>query len=254
MNTTATDARGMKVETITTPEGKATASVTLPLGTEKVNVIIPTQKKPASGQAAVIVKAGGTREIFRTSVPTDGGIEITLTESTKLEIVDNSKTFADVDDDAWFSADVQFSASRELLNGTSKNVFDPTGNMTRAMLVTVLARLDGQDTSMGESWATVGTKWAKENGISDGSSMSDSITREQLAIILYRYAKAEKSTGGISTFSDAGKVSVWANEAMVWAVENGIIKGINSNLNPTGNASRAEISTILSRYIKLIVN
>lgn len=105
-------------------------------------------------------------------------------------------------------------------------------------------------TTAGERWFSVGMEWAKETGISDGTNPDHSITREQLALMLYRYAKAEKTEGDLSEFSDAHDVSAWAAEAMAWAMESGIITGTdNGRLNPSGAATRAEVATMLERFV-----
>ncbi len=240
----ATDAAGVKTETATTADGEVTAKVTLPKGNESAKVTVPV-KELSPGTVAVIVKSDGTEEIIKTSVVTEDGLSFKATGDVAVMLVDNSKSFADVGGNDWYSNTVQFAASRELLTGTGKDGFSPTGDMTRGMLVTVLARLDGQDTTTGESWDSVGTAWAKESGISDGAGMSDSITREQLAVMLYRYAKVEKADGmAPEEFSDADQVSAWA-------VRFGIINGANGKLNPAATATRAEVAIMLQRLIAL---
>ncbi|HWS42497.1 MAG TPA: S-layer homology domain-containing protein, partial [Pseudoflavonifractor sp.] len=241
---------GTKIVTTTAKDGTGTSEVTVPKDKDSVTVTIPTAQQPGPGQVAVIVKSDGTREIVKTSVATEGGMRVTLTEGAKLEIIDNSKRFSDVETKDWFDASVQFVASRELFTGTSANTFSPDATTSRAMLMTVLARLDGQDTSRGEFWYSAGMEWAKKTGISDGTNPDHSITREQLALMLYRYAKAEKPTGGLDTYSDAGQVSAWATEAMAWAVEQGIIQGAAGRLNPTDIATRAEVAAMLERFVK----
>ena len=118
------------------------------------------------------------------------------------------------------------------------------------MFVTVLARLEGVDTTTGSTWYEAGQQWAMEQGISDGTHMLGSLTREQLAAMLYRYAGSPAVNGTITGFDDAASVSSWAMEAMTWAVQNGILAGSNGNLNPQGNATRAEVATMLMRFIE----
>lgn len=250
---TTTYPDGTKIVATTPKDGKTSIEVTVPKDKAQVTVTIPTGGKPAPGEVAVIVREDGTREIIKTSVSTEDGLRITLTEGAKLEIIDNSKAFGDVADSHWASEAVQFVASRDLFNGVGQDSFDLAGNMTRAMLVTVLARLDGQDTTGGETWDSVGVAWAKENGITDGADMGDSITREQLAVMLYRYAKAEAADGmALAEFSDGADVSGWAAEAMNWAVAKGIITGNGvGKLDPGGTATRAEVAVMLQRFITL---
>lgn len=236
----------------TTPKGKETSiEVTVPSGKDSVTVTIPTAKKPTLGQVAVIVKPDGTKEIVKTSVAIKDGMRVTLTEGAKLEIIDNSKSFADVAGNHWAVDAVQFAASRELFNGTSAGSFSPASNMTRGMLMTVLARLDGEDTAKGEMWYSAGMDWAKSADVSDGTSPDANVTRESLAVMLYRYAKAENVAGvALGEFPDADKISDWAEEAMRWAVHNGIITGSGTGaLNPGETASRAEVATMLQRFI-----
>lgn len=121
--------------------------------------------------------------------------------------------------------------------------------MTRAMLTTVLARFDGVDTSGGAVWYEKGIKWAVENSISDGTNPEREITREQLAVMLYRYAGSPASSGTLAGFADVGKVSSYALAALQWAVEQGIITGkADSVLDPSGFATRAEVATMLMRF------
>lgn len=149
----------------------------------------------------------------------------------------------------WYFEAVRYASLEGLFNGTTSTTFSPNAAMTRAMLFTVLARLDGQDTTGGETWYSVALAWAKSEGISDGTNPEGNITREQLATILYRYVGFPGATGSLSGYTDGGSVSEWARQAMAWAVGKGIITGkTSSTLDPTGNASRAEIATMLMRF------
>ena len=229
--------------------------MTLPNGRDSVTVTIPTAEKPAPGEVALIVHEDGTREVVRTSVAVENGMRVTLTEGAVLEIADNSKAFADVAKGHWAYDAIQFAASRELFTGTGAGSFSPAGDMTRSMLVTVLARLDGQETSGGAAWYSKATDWGMEAGITDGANMDASITRESLVVMLCRYAKAEAPEESmLHDFPDSEKVSDWAEDAMGWAVANGIITGNGAGeLNPAGNASRAEVAAILMRFVGHLV-
>jgi hypothetical protein len=105
------------------------------------------------------------------------------------------------------------------------------------------------------AWYTNAVLWASQNGIVNGYGTTfgpnDKITREQLAVILWRYAGKPAATQTSLNFSDAGKVSSWAKDAMLWATEVGIIQGNENGLNPGGNATRAEAATMVMRYLKL---
>ena len=232
----------------TDPDRAPSVTVGLPVDTG-VKVEIPVANVTA-GTVAVLVKPDGTEEVIKTSVATESGIVVTLFDDDTVKIVDNSKEFDDVPDSFWGADAVDFVTSRELFNGTSATQFTPNGEMTRAMIVTVLARLEGVDTTTGSTWYEAGQQWAMEQGISDGTNMLGSLTREQLAAMLYRYAGSPAVNGTITGFDDAASVSSWAMDAMTWAVQNGILAGSNGNLNPQGNATRAEVATMLMRFIE----
>ena len=169
----------------------------------------------------------------------------------------------------WFAEAVEFVVSEGLFKGVSDDEFNPNGGMTRAMLVTVLWRLEGApkaayangfaDVEDG-SWYDAAVTWASANGLVKGYNATtfgpnDMITREQMATILFRYAYMRGLNTGyradLSRYTDAGSISGYAREAMSWAVETGIISGMTSTtLNPAGTATRAQVATILMRFVK----
>ena len=163
--------------------------------------------------------------------------------------------FTDVSANNWFYDGVKYAYENGLMNGTSSNAFSPNANTTRGMIVTILARVEGVNTN-GTPWYAAGQKWAMDNGISDGTNMPGVITREQLATILYRYAKQKgydvSKSAALTGFSDADKVSGYAAEAMQWAVAEGLLQGSNGKLNPQGSATRAQVATILMRFMEKI--
>ena len=163
-------------------------------------------------------------------------------------------SFTDVPAGSWYEEAVNYVHEKGLMNGTSSNAFSPNANTTRGMIVTILARVEGVNTN-GTPWYAAGQKWAMDNGISDGTNMPGVITREQLATILYRYAKQKgydvSKSAALTAFSDADKVSGYAAEAMQWAVAEGLLQGSNGKLNPQGEATRAQMATMLMRYAKL---
>lgn len=222
-----------------------------------VKVEIPVENVTA-GTVAVLEKADGTSEIVKTSVTTTNGVVLTLSAGETVKIVDNTKTFADVADTFWGADAVAFASSRELFNGTSATDFSPNAPMNRAMIVTVLARLDGVDTTAGSTWYEAGVQWAVSSGISDGSGLDQNLTREQLATMLYRYAQykgydvSEGENTNILSYSDVSSVSEYAMEAMQWACGAGIIGGKDGLLDPAGNATRAEVATMLMRFVALL--
>jgi hypothetical protein len=204
-----------------------------------------------SGIVAMKVKADGSTELVKWSTVTDNGLVLNISGNTTVSVVDNSKSFQDTRSH-WASDGIAFVSAHELFQGTSETTFSPDSAMTRAMLMTVLARLDGEDTSTGENWYDAGMLWAMENGISDATNPNSSITREQLAVMLYRYYGAPATANTVSGFSDASKVSSWAVNAMSWAVSQGLIQGVGSNtLDPTGPATRAQVAEVLMRYVGL---
>ena len=181
------------------------------------------------------------------------------TKPSKPSTPDTSKDnlpFTDVVSGSWYYDGVKYACANGLMNGTSANAFSPNADTTRSMIVTILARMEGVNTSGGATWYTAGRAWAMENGISDGTNMEGKITREQLAAMLYRYAKMKgydvSASASLSGYTDASSVSGWAKEAMQWAVGSGLIQGSNNALTPQANASRAQIATILMRFAQSI--
>ena len=164
-------------------------------------------------------------------------------------------SFTDVPAGSWYEEAVNYVHEKGLMNGTSSNAFSPNANTTRGMIVTILARVEGVNTN-GTPWYAAGQKWAMDNGISDGTNMPGVITREQLATILYRYAKQKgydvSKSAALTAYSDAGKVSGYAAEAMQWAVAEGLLQGSNGKLDPQGSATRAQVATILMRFMEKI--
>ena len=164
--------------------------------------------------------------------------------------------FTDVIFGSWYYDGVKYACDNGLMNGTSANAFSPNADTTRSMIVTILARMEGVNTSGGATWYTAGRAWAMENGISDGTNMEGKITREQLAAMLYRYAKMKgydvSASASLSGYADASSVSGWAKEAMQWAVGSGLIQGSGNALTPKANATRAQIAAILMRFAQNI--
>ena len=163
--------------------------------------------------------------------------------------------FEDVTAGSWYYGNVAYVFNNNLFNGTSSSTFSPDDTMTRAMLMTVLARMAGQDTAVEDGvWYEKGMNWAVENGISDGTNPEGSITREQLVTMLYRYAGSPEASGDLSAFSDADKVDGYATLAMQWAVGKGLINGMgDGTLAPRDTATRAQVAAILMRFCENII-
>ena len=178
----------------------------------------------------------------------------------------NDTGFADVDAGAWYAGAVEYCRDNNLMSGTGNNNFSPNNNMSRAMLATVLYRIAGEpqvdhtnpftDVPAGQ-WYTDGILWAQQNHIVSGYGngrfgTNDPITREQIAAILWRY-EGRPEVGKDAEFTDAAQISSYALEAVDWARANGIVNGKGNNcFDPQGNATRAEVATMLMNYHKLV--
>ena len=239
----------LEVKAADSAEEAVAVEITVPASVLSVKVEIPVQNVTYSS-VVVLVHEDGTEEIIsKTALTEDGNLAITVDGSVTVKVVDNAKSFTDAN--MWAKNEIAFVTSRNIFNGTGDNTFSPNTNMTRAMLMTVLARLDGADAS-GADWAEKGKQWAVENGISDGSNLSANISRQDLVTMLYRYAGKPATSGSLDGFSDAASVSSYAVDAMKWAVENGIISGMgDGTLAAQGNATRAQLAKILTKFINL---
>ncbi len=184
--------------------------------------------------------------------------------------------FTDVAKGKWYYEAVKFAYVNKLFGGTTATSFTPDGNMTRGMLVTVLWRLDGKTAPKGsngftdvaaDKYYTEAVTWAAENkivgGVGDNKFNPDgNVTREQIAAILFRYAAFKgcdtSKTANLSGFPDSGKISAYAKAALSWATAEGLINGTSiggtAYLDPQGNATRAQVATMMMRYVNNIVN
>lgn len=266
--TNVTDEKtGASAVVTTTSTGDVSAVVTLPQGVKQASLNIPCT--PKAGTVAVLVKEDGTRQVLPKSVLTKDGLTVRLDRSARIELVDNTQTHSDVKTSDWFAPQVGFVTSRDLFSGVDSSRFAPNLSMTRAMVVTVLHKLEGNPAA-GQShtfqdvpsnaWYAQAASWAVEQGITggvDGNSFAPDapIAREDLALMLYRSAQQmgiASGSGSLSGFGDGDKVSPWAEEAMEWACANGILSGDNlGNLNPRANTTRAEVAAMLTRFVEL---
>nr|WP_158577995.1 S-layer homology domain-containing protein [Butyricicoccus sp. AF10-3] len=151
----------------------------------------------------------------------------------------------------WAQNAIGNTVAEGLFSSVTDTSFAPNTSATRGMLMTVLARYAGTDTTGGATWYEKGMEWSKTNGVSDGTNPNADITREQLVTMLYRYAGSPKADGKLDSFSDFASVSSYAENAMQWAVANGIVNGSNGKLNPQNNATRAEVAAILMRFCEM---
>ena len=237
---------------VTTDKAVApTVTVNLP-SKEATKVEVPV-KDVTPGTVAVLVDADGNETVIKDTVQSENGITIELTDGATIKVVDNSKSFDDVTSDYWGASAIDFATSRELFAGTGENTFSPEDDMTRAMIWSVLARYEGADTSgaSGDEWYAGPQEWAIENGISDGTYPNTAMTREQFAAMLYRYSGSPAVEGTVGDYSDADSISSWAKDAMTWAVQEGLIAGMDEDtLNPQGTATRTQVAAILQRFIE----
>lgn len=242
----------VEVSTTTQKQDAVVIDIQMPETEETVKVEVPVDNA-STGTVVVIVHEDGTEEIVKKTAATENGVQIEVSGNVTIKIVDNAKDFEDVGENYWGKDAVDFVSSRELFGGMTETEYAPEEDMSRAMLFTVLARLDGAESNGNNdgAWYEGSMSWAKEHGISDGTDPNGSITREQLATMLYRYAGEPAVSGGNGTsgFTDSGEVSDWAAAAMQWAVERGIINGMDGALNPQGNATRGQVAAMLMRFV-----
>ena len=211
----------------------------------------------SGGKISFTVTTGGEYTITRigTSAPSPKPAEDGKTDEPQPDDGSYVNQYPDVQAGDWYSGAVQFVTEEKLMTGTGKG-FEPNAATTRAMLWTILARMDGADTNSTGAWYAAAQDWAVKHGVSDGTSPDGKISREQLATMLYRYAQSRGLVkadvqGDLSAFTDSASVSPYAVEAMRWAAGAGIINGMDGKLNPQGEATRAQMATMLMRYAKL---
>ena len=227
------------------------ASVTIRTGSARpVKVDIPLER-PAPGAVAAIVRPDGSQELVKTCVPTADGLRLAVPDGAQVIVKDNSRYFSDVSGH-WARDQIDFVSARELFQGDGPTSFAPEQTMDRAMVMTVLARLNDVDTAApsGGAWYAQAMEWAVSRGISDGSDPEGQVTREQFVTMLYRAAGSPAATRRELHFTDAPQISGYALDAMSWAVENGIVGGHgDGTLSPGGAATRAQTAAMLARYI-----
>ena len=249
--------------TVTVTPNRATqgAAVTITATPDRgyqVNAVTVTDR---FGDAVQVTEnADGT---YTFTMP-NGQVTITATFVETEAPVD--EPFLDVNEGDWFYDAVAYAYENGLMDGVGGNRFAPNSETTRAQLVTILYRLEGEPAVTGEAgfddvaagqWYTDAVIWAAANDIVNGIGDNqfgpeNTLTREQLVTMLYRYAQNKgydvTASADLSGYPDAGQIQSWAQEAMTWAVAEGIVEGMDGNLNPAGHATRAQIATILMRF------
>ena len=177
--------------------------------------------------------------------------------TVKAEFGKAGLPYHDVKEGDWFYSAVEYVTEAGLMGDTGHGSFEPNTNTTRAMIWAILARLSGVDTTpVSGPWYSVAQEWAMNSGVSDGTNPNGAITREQLVTMLYRYAEThgiDVTEGGmaIREFADFESVSSFAGPAMTWAVNTGLISGIDGKLVPQGLATRSQVATVLMRFAQL---
>ncbi len=233
-----------------------------------VKAFIPSTAGAAS--VAIIVNPDGTETMIRKSMIRDGVMALETDGGAEIRIEDRSKHFDDINDH-WAKNYIDFVTGRDLFQGMSNEEFAPNAQMTRAMLVTVLHRLEDKPNGGSNKfsdvpdgiWYANAMNWAAANKIVTGKTdtlfaPNDPVTREQLAAILYRYTESlgmntDVKNVDMSKYQDADSVSDYASNAVKWAVGAGIINGkTDTTIDPKGNATRAEVSTMLMRLVDIM--
>ena len=224
-----------------------TVKVELPKSAGETKVEIPvTNVRP--GTVAVLVRADGTEEILKDSIPTEDGIQLTVNGSATVKIVDNSKDFIDTRNH-WAREEIDFVSARELVNGMSDSIYAPNNSTTRAQLWTILARQNDADLNGGNTWYEKAQLWSKNKGISDGTEPNAAINRAQMVTMLWR-TMGQPAAGGAANFTDVPAGSYYA-QAVAWAVESGITAGVGGGrFDPSATCTRAQIAVFLARSMK----
>ena len=224
-----------------------TVKVELPKGAGETKVEIPVSNAN-SGTVAVLVHPDGTEEIVKNSLPTEGGIRLTVNGGATVKIVDNSKDFADTQSH-WAKDEIDFVSARELVNGISATLYAPDTSATRAQLWTILARQNDADLSGGTNWYEKAQLWSKANGVSDGTQPDAAINRAQMVTMLWR-AAGQPATGSAANFTDISADAYYA-QAVAWAVEHGVTTGVGGGrFDPDAVCTRAQIAAFLMRYLR----
>lgn len=246
VTTSAVNNGGVNASPSTAEKG---ATITLTLSPDKGYKLDKLTVTDGSGKTVSTVKKSDT--VYTFTMPASA---VTVGVSyAKADETPSKTTFNDVSANDWFASAVDYVTGKGMMNGTAANTFSPKANTTRGMLMTVLARHAGEDTTGGSVWYEKGMNWAKANGVSDGTNPQVNITREQLAAMLYRYAQNKKydvsGAKSLDGYTDAQSVSSYAVPALQWANAAGVVNGKSgSKLDPKGYATRAEVAAMLMRF------
>ena len=161
--------------------------------------------------------------------------------------------FYDVPTSAWYYTAVKYVYDNKLMDGVDTYTFAPNDTLTRAMVWTIIARMSGVDTTGGNSWYAKAQEWVITNGISDGENPTAAITREESVTMLWRLAGEPIYTGDLSRVPDAGSISTWAQNAMLWSYATGLTEGDeNGALTPLATATRAQAAAMIMRFCESV--
>ena len=236
-----------------------------------IDVELPISNVKAT-TVVVIVKADGTEEIIKDAALTDKGLVFTVTGDVKVKVYDNAKTFSDsAAISSWAKESVDFVTSRELFNGTDKG-FEPSISMNRGMFAQVLYNYMGRPAVSGEGfadakgmWYNAAATWANSVGVVLGDDSGNfkgdaAITRQDLVTMLYRFASSQKfdttlpTESVLGSFNDTANIADYAQNAMEWAVANGIMNGMDGGINPTGSATREMVAAFVARFCNNVIH
>ena len=235
---------------ISTPKAVGGATVTITVTPDKDKELKSLEVIDENGSRLPLTDLGNGRFSF---VMPAGKVSVSAVYG---DVNDYVNPYLDVNESDWYYEAVKYVTVNGLMNGTGASRFEPNLATSRAMIWTILARMSGVDTTGGSVWYAAAQQWAIATGVSDGTNPNGTITREQLAAMLYRYAVSKGMvtapvTADLSIYSDAASVSAYAVEAMQWAVGTGLINGMDGKLNPQGSATRAQVATMLMRFAQL---
>ena len=235
----------VEVEAARNSDSAPTVKIELPKNSGDTKVEIPvTNVKP--GTVAVIVHPDGTEEIIKDSIPTENGVQLTVSGGATVKILDNSKDFGDIQSH-WAKDAIDFVSARGLVNGINPTLYSPNASATRAQLWTILARQADAELNGGNTWYENAQNWAKDKGISDGADPNGTINRAQMVTMLWR-AMGEPDAEITHSFTDIAADNYYA-QAVAWAVRNGITTGVgDGRFDPNGACTRGQIAAFLMRY------
>ena len=239
-------------------EGQKVTLTVKPQAGQELKSLKVTDK---DGDAVTLTKVEGG---YTFNMP-KGGVTVTAVFGCDGGAACPSKGFTDVDSEKWYHEYMDYAVEKGLLEGTSPTTMEPNATLTRAQLAQILYNLEGKPQVQGDldftdvaegKWYYAAILWANQEGVVDGMSPdtfapNEDISRQDLALMLYRYAGEPTVAGDLDGFKDAGQVGDWAEEAITWAVEEGIIDGMTpTTLEPTGTATRAQAAAMLQRFLE----